>query len=429
MFPPKVLFREGATVQTNVVRQPIMSATKELLGYELLYQENSSSLYNQGDTVAANTIESFLTQLDSDVFMNSKTAFVPFTPNLLLRRVPRMFNPQSLVIEIDDSSVIHPDTQREVVDLKRAGYKMALKGFEFSPRFFALLGEAEYLKIDMANVDETTASSVDIARSFGKKVIAYHVDDQNRYDRAKAMGCEYFQGSAVSQAFNSKVNRLDHLQSNFFQLMVAVTRDEPDVEEITSIISRDVTLAFSLIKLVNSAYFALRNRVRSVKQALVVLGLGQLKQWVYLLSFKQNNNDLDTELIKTSFLRGSFCSELSQFASKLDLARSDAYLMGMFSTLGILLEIPLERALNELPIIDEIKDALIEKKGPAGTLYRLVLAYENANWHEVFACADELGLERSIVGQKYLECMDSVTAVWNSLQKPMASIDENEVEA
>lgn len=413
-------------MQTNVVRQPIMSERKELLGYELIYQEDSSSLYNQGDTVAANTIESFLTQLDSDVFMNSKTAFVPFTPNLLLRRVPRMFNPQSLVVEIDDSTVIHPDTQKEVVDLKRGGYRIAMKGFEFSPRFFSLLGEADYLKIDMANVDETTASAIDIAKSFKKKVIAYHVDSQQRYEQAKAMGCGYFQGSAVSQAFNSKVNRLDHLQSNFFQLMVAVTRDEPDVEEITAIISRDVTLAFSLIKLVNSAYFALRNRVRSVKQALVVLGLGQLKQWIYLLSFKQNSNDLDTELIKTSFLRGSFCSELSQFASKLDLARSDAYLMGMFSTLGTLLEIPLEEALNALPIIDEIRDALVEKKGPAGTLYRLVLAYENANWNEVFECADVIGLDRSIVGQKYLECMDSVTAVWNSLQKPMNAAEEEE---
>lgn len=287
-------------MQTNVVRQPIMSGNKELLGYELLYQDNRASLYNQGDTLAANTIEGFLTQLDSNSFMDSKTAFIPFTPNLLLRKVPKMFNPKSLVVEIEDSSVIHPDTQREIINLKRAGYRIAMRGFEFSPRFFSILGEADFLKIDMNALDDTTSSAVDIAKSFNKKVIAYHVDTQEQYDRANEMGCGFFQGSAVSRAFNSKINRLDHLQSNFFQLMIAVTRDEPDVDEISTIISRDVTLAFSLIRLVNSAYFALRNRVRSVTQALVVLGLGQLKQWVYLLSFKQNGNELDTELIKTS---------------------------------------------------------------------------------------------------------------------------------
>lgn len=411
-------------MQTNVVRQPIMSDEKELLGYELLYQDNCASLYNQGDTLAANTIEGFLTQLDSNSFMDSKTAFIPFTPNLLLRKVPKMFNPLSLVVEIEDRAIIHPEALREIIDLKRSGYRIAMRGFEFSPRFFSLLGEADFLKIDMNTLDETTSSAIDIAKSFNKKVIAYNIDTEEKYQQAKKMGCGYFQGSAVSQAFSSKLNRLDHLQSNFFQLMIAVTRDEPDVEEITTIISRDVTLAFSLIRLVNSAYFALRNRVRSVKQALVVLGLGQLKHWVYLLSFKQSGDDFTAEIIKTSFLRGTLCSELSQYATQLDLAKSDAYLLGMFSTLDILLEIPLRDALEQLPIIDDIRYGLIDKEGSCGTLYRLILAYESANWAEVSKCAEELGLDSSIVAQKYLECVESVNTIWNSLQRPFKEDQE-----
>lgn len=415
-------------MQANVVRQPILSEDKSLLGYELLYQDSTFSLYNQGDTVAANVIEDFLTSLDSAAFMNGKTAFIPFTPNLLLRKVPKMFNAQSLVIEIEDNAILHPEAQREIIDLKREGYRIALRGFEFSPRYFAMLGEVDYLKINMKELDDATGSAVGIAKSFKKKVIAYNVDTQELYDKAKALGCECFQGSAVSQAFNSKVNRLDHLQSNFFQLMIAVTRDQPDLDEISAIIQRDVTLAFSLLKLVNSAYFALRNRVRSVKQALVVLGLGQLKQWIYLLSFKRNGNDVDTELIKSSFLRGSFCAELSPCATNLSLARSDAYLMGMFSTLGELLEIPLAEALRELPIIDEIRDALLEHSGSAGTLYRLVLSYEKADWAGVSTCAAELGLDNNIVGQKYLECVESVNDTWRMLENPSFS-EENTLES
>ena len=412
-------------MQMNVVRQPIMSDNKELLGYELLYQDNQASLYNQGDTLAANAIEGFFTQLDSDSLMDSKTAFIPFTPNLLLRKVPKMFNPSNLVVEIDDSAAIHPDALREIISLKRTGFRIALRGFEFSPRFFSLLGESDYLKIDMNALDETTASAVDIAKSFKKRVIAYNVDTPEKYDQAKALGCGYFQGSAVSQAFSSKMNRLDHLKSNFFQLMIAVTRDEPDVDEISTIISRDVTLAFSLIRLVNSAYFALRNRVRSVKQALVVLGLGQLKQWVYLLSFRQSDGDLSGEIIKTAFLRGSLCSELSQYAARLDMAKSDAYLLGMFSTLDVLLHIPLAEALKELPVIDEIREALLDRTGPAGTLYQLVLAYEAADWSAVSKCAGDLGLDSGIVAQKYLECVESVNYIWNSLQRPFsASIEQ-----
>ncbi len=94
--------------------------------------------------------------------------------------------------------------------------------------------------------------------------------------------------------------------------MAAVTRPEPDMDEITQLISMDVTLTFSLLKLVNSAYFALPNKVQSIKQALLfILGLGQLKQWIYpFLSFAPDGGVSD-ELIKTSFLRGTFCQELS----------------------------------------------------------------------------------------------------------------------
>ncbi|MPN53567.1 Cyclic di-GMP phosphodiesterase CdgJ [bioreactor metagenome] len=152
----------------------------------------------------------------------------------------------------------------------------------------------------------------------------------------------------------------------------------------------------------------------------MVLGLGQLKQWVYLLSFKQSDGDFSAEIIKTSFLRGSLCSELSQYATRLNLAKSDAYLLGMFSTLDVLLQIPLKEALRELPIIDEIRDALTEKTGSAGTLYRLILAYETADWGTVSSCAEELGLDSNIVAQKYLECVEAVNYTWNSLQRPFS---------
>ncbi|MEF9976835.1 MAG: HDOD domain-containing protein, partial [Oscillospiraceae bacterium] len=217
---------------------------------------------------------------------------------------------------------------------------------------------------------------------------------------------------------SSKVARMDHLQSNFFQLMIAVTKDEPDVDEIANIISRDVTLAFSVIKMVNSAYFALRNRVRSVKQALVVLGLGQLKQWVYLLSFHESDNEMSAEMIKTSFLRANFCSELAVYARNVQIAKSDAYLMGMFSTLGLLMEVPIEVALKELPVIDEVREALLNQTGPYAALYDMVLAYERADWNETAKCAQELGMSANLVSQKYFECVEYVNNIWATLLHP-----------
>lgn len=411
---------------TNVVRQSIMGKDQSLLGYELIYEDGEGGLFNRADSKAASTIEDFLTQLDSEKFVSGEIAFITFTPNLLLRGIPKMFKPGRLVIQIADAAVVHPDTMKQIYDLRKAGYAVAVNDFEFSSRYLTMLDAVDYIKLDMHSVNDSTANIVNIGRSFGKKVIATGVDTKALYDIATKAGCEYFQGTVVANAMSSPVARLDHLQSNFFQLMIAVTRDEPDVDEIANIISRDVTLAFSVIKMVNSAYFALRNRVRSVKQALVVLGLGQLKQWAYLLSFRESDGDMSAEMIKMSFLRANFCQELAVHARKVNVAKSDAYLMGMFSTLGLLMQVPLETALKELPVVDEVRDALLSGTGDYAPLYNLVLAYEKADWSEVAVCAETLGIPANMVAQKYFECVEYVNNIWNTLLHPYSEAQDSE---
>lgn len=403
-------------MQTNMVRQPILNQNKDIVGYEILYQDDASSVYNQMDTQAANVIEDFLLQLDSEKFLEGKVAYLTFTPNLLLKNIPKMFEPNHLVIQIEDNAIVHPLAQRVIYRYKKQGYRVALKGFEFAPRFFQLMDVVDIIKIDFTKYHETAMDNVvTVAKSFGKELIGYHVDCPEAYKRAWDLGIRLMQGSAVAQAQTTNVYRMDHMQSNFFHLIVAVTKDEPDLDEISEIVARDVTLAFSLIKMVNSAYFALKNRATSVKQALIILGLGQLKQWVYLLSFKKEDSAEPSELIKISFLRANFCSELSTVSSAVTVSKSEAYLLGMFSTLGALMQVPLDKALAELPISDEIKAGLLEGKGSCGMLYKLVLCYENADWGGMSECAAWLGIPMNIISQKYFECVEYVNNIWREL--------------
>lgn len=406
-------------METYIVRQPILDEKKNVVGYEILYQQDESSLYSQKDTNVANAIEDFLLQLDNEKFLEGRTAYLTFTPNLLLKNIPKMFAPQKLVIQIEDNSIIHPLAQKVIYRYKKQGYRIAVKGFEFSPRYFGILDAVDIIKVDFSNPnDSSLANVINIGQSFNKEIIAYNVNSKESYDMVLQLGCKYMQGVAVAEQRPSKIHRMDHMQSNFFQLIVAITKDEPDVDEIALIISRDVTLAFSLIKLVNSAYFALRNRAKSVKQALIILGLGQLKQWIYLLSFKQDSDDVSEELIKTSFLRANFCSELSQFAKGLPISKSEAYLMGMFSTLGILMEVPLESALEELAISEDVKKALTTGEGLCGDLYQLVLCYEKADWIGMTKCAEQLSIPMNIITQKYFECVEYVNSIWHDLMNP-----------
>lgn len=417
-------------METYIVRQPILDDKQNVIAYEILYQQDESSLYSEKDSTVANAIENFLIQLDNDKFLGGKTAYLTFTPNLLLKNIPKMFSPQKLVIQIEDNSIVHPLAQRVIYRYQKQGYRIAIKGFEFSPRYFGILDAVDIIKVDFGNPNDASLGNIiNIGTSFKKEIVAYNVNNQASLDKARELGCKLIQGTYVAQQLPSKVHRMDHMQSNFFQLVVAITREEPDVDEIALIISRDVTLAFSLIKLVNSAYFALRNRAKSVKQALIILGLGQLKQWIYLLSFKQESDGISEELIKTSFLRANFCSELSQFVPDLPVSKSEAYLLGMFSTLGVLMEVPLETALDELSISEEIKTALLTGEGKCGELFHLVLCYENADWHGMTEHAKNLQIPMNVITQKYFECVEYVNSIWRDLMVPYEEGTESDSES
>lgn len=405
-------------MDSYIVRQALVDEKQNTFGYEILYTDNSFNSFDMSgaeETNAANAVENFLSSLDSDRFLNGKVAFLTFTANLLEKNIPKMFEPDMLVIQIEDSLITNPLSQPLINKFKQAGYKIAIIGFEFAPRFFGVLDIVDYIKINFAREDPSLENIVNIGCSFGKTVVAYNIETEEQYNRAKALGCKYFQGSFVSEKMPATVKKVGHIQSNFFMLMVAVTKDEPDIDEIENIISRDVSLTFSLLRLVNSAYFALHNKARSVRQALVILGLEQLKQWIYLLSFKQDDGNMPDELIKISFLRATFASELASCSTDMPLSNSEAYLMGMFSTLGSLMQESLESILAQLPIRDEIKAALLSQEGRAGLLYQLILAYEKADWKKMSSTASELGIPQSMITQKYFECVEKVNSIWNGL--------------
>lgn len=225
------------------------------------------------------------------------------------------------------------------------------------------------------------------------------------------------------------VHSSSYLQSNFFRLLIAVTKDEPEVEEIEQIISMDATLTYSLLRIVNSAYFALRNRATSVHQAVTILGLGQLRQWIYLMGCSNEKGEMDEnqeEMLKLSFSRASFASELMRYAKGMPINRNDAYLMGMFSTLPFLIAAPLEEILAEVAISSDVKSALLNHEGRPGLLYDLILAYERADWAAINRLGEELGLPMDRLPEIYFQCLDDVNNIWQQLMNTGVGAGEEE---
>ena len=412
-----------------IARQPIKDAENRIIGYEIQYYgENQAFSGGDGpgasDFAAADTIYNFLT-LNTDKLLRGSLNFMTFTTTLLMKKTPRLFDKSELVIQIDDSVIIHPLAMRMVQQYAKEGYQIAVNEFQFAPRYLGILDGIDYIKLNFQSTPELTLKNIiEIARSMKKKCIAVGIDREELYQKALKLKVDALEGTYVAEKLRTKTHSSGYLQSNFFRLMVAVTRDEPDVEEIEQIISVDATLTYGLLKMANSCYFALRHKVATVRQAIMTMGLSELKQWVYLLSASNAENQMEEgaeEFLRLSFMRASFCSNLMNYAKDMPISKPEAYLMGMFSTLNYLIDAPLEEILEQIPLCAEAKEGLLHHTGRCGMLYDLALSYERANWARIDELAEGLGIPTNLLTSLYFSCMEEVNRVWNEITRPEPS--------
>ena len=415
-----------------IVRQPVKDIEDQVVGYEILYNGGDEALQRKGvsDYAAADTIYNFLNQ-NSDKLFFGATNFMTFTPTLLFKNTPELFGKNGLVIQIEDNVIIHPMAFLIVQRYQKQGYQIAVNDFQFNPRYFSMLEYVDFIKLNIAdNKEGWLENMIQMAHSMHKKCIVTHVESQEQYEMAHRIGADYLQGNYVASRIKTKVHKASYLKSNFFQLVVEITRDEPDLDKIEELIARDASLTYAILRMANSVHYAMRSRVSTVRQALVTIGLGQLKQWVYLMSCSQEEEDFaeSEEFLRISFLRANFCARLATYIPNLPILHADAYLMGMFSTLNYLIDATMEEILAEVPVSDDIKKALISQEGMCGTLYSLVLSYERADWTTMTALAKELGIPSNVLTTVYFDCMDMVNSIWESISQPYADAEPEKVE-
>lgn len=419
-----------------IVRQPIKDKENKIIAYEIQYYGENQA-FSQGekgavgttDFAAADTIYNFLT-MNTDKVLRGSLNFMTFTTTLLMKKTPKLFACNDLVIQIDDSVLIHPLAMHFIQQYAKEGYKIAVNEFEFAPRYLAALDSIDYIKLNFRTLTENALKNIiAIAHSMGKKCVAVNIDDEKRYNLAVKLDVDAMEGTYVAEKLTIKTHNSGYLQSNFFRLMVAVTQDEADIEEIERIISVDATLTYGLLKMANSCYFAPHHKVTTIRQAVMTMGLNELRQWVYLLSASNAENQMEEgaeEFLKLSFMRATFCYKLMNYASNMPISRQDAYLMGMFSTLNYLIDAPLSEILSQIPMVPEVQEALLHQTGRCGQLYQLTISYERADWAKIDSLAAELGVPTNLLTSIYFNCMEEVNQTWKEIMEPGAKVQEPE---
>ena len=195
-------------METHIVRQPILDSNQKLTAYELVYFQDASSLYNKRDARVANTIVTFFNELNADSFLGGKDCFLTFTPNLLMKNIPHMFDEKKLVIQIEENILVNPEAKEIVMKYREKGYRIAIKGFEFNRTFLNILPAIDIIKVDFTDTKNEAIEAVcTLAKSFGKKLAAYGVNSPEARELALSYDCEYFQGESIAEMVSKKVHK------------------------------------------------------------------------------------------------------------------------------------------------------------------------------------------------------------------------------
>lgn len=371
-------------MEVYVGRQPIFDRYNNVLGYELLYRRSLNNFYegNDADKDTAEVINNAFFVMHFDDLTEGTKAFINFTETMIVENVPMLLPKESLIVEILEQSIVTQELIESCIKLKLAGYKIALDDFVFDEKFVSLLNIVDIVKIEFSRV--SLFDQRQLMHRYKNKILflAEKVETREEYELALNMGYDYFQGYFFSKPVIYKGKDIAVLNTNIIRIINELYSIDPDFNRINQIIESDLGLSYKILKVSNTVYFEARYEIKSIKQAIVRLGISELKRWFNILLVKDIQIVENKDLIKNSIIRAKFM-ELIALESAHKMDHLDYFMVGMFSSIDILLNRDMTSIVDELPFTQQVKEALLGNDNPIQNVLKTVLNLEYSKLNEI----------------------------------------------
>lgn len=334
--------------------------------------------------------------------LGDKLGFVNFPYASLVNLVPTLFPKESLVVEVLEDCEPTDELLEAIITIYDAGYTIALDDFVPSKAWKRFLPYVSIIKFDIRLISIAKASMfMNTLKELNIEFLAEKVETHEEYQEAIQAGFNYFQGYFFSKPEMIQTRALNPAFLTIVQLLKEIANDPINFAEVERLITLDMTMSYKLLSYVNSAGGS-STPIRSFHQALVYLGEQKLRKLVSLVAIASAKEDKPDSLYGLAVIRARQC-ELLVEKMNVKVEPGQAFLTGMFSLLDSLFDLPLVKVLDSVPIDDEIKQALIQRKGVLGAILAMVIAYEQARWDEATRIRKLLKLNEAELGQAYDE--------------------------
>ncbi|MEZ0328668.1 MAG: HDOD domain-containing protein [Dissulfuribacterales bacterium] len=387
-------------------RQPILDTRQRTVAYELLYRSSLQNVFTQidGATATSTVLHNLFCSLGIEQVCGKKKAFINFPEQILLEGLPSL-EPRQIVVEILETVSVTPNIVAACKQLDKRGFVLALDDFVFDGSFDELLSLASIVKVDWRAVQgQDMKKLLESINRYSLVLLAEKIETEEEFQEAKALGFALFQGYFFAKPVVITGKALQPAMISMLKLMVELNRPEMDMRIMAGLIQNDPALCFKFLKIINSAAFGLRTAVSSVEQAIAFMGENEVRRWLSIFLSSRLSADRPSELMVSACLRARTGENVARAINRPELA-STVFFMGILSCMDAMLGKPLKEILEELPVADEIKEALLQGTGELKQFINVVLSLERNDKTAIDSLAQQLKLPVSTLSQCYLDAM------------------------
>ncbi len=396
----------------HVARQPILDRKQQTIGYELLARESATSTQAPAQhTRASDTALLFhaLSSISAQNLFGDKLAFINVRLEDLRAEHLEIVFPERIVLELPraphDQAEAIAEAASAMQELRDKGYRLACGVHALTAPYAAWLPLLHFVQIDVlalpAGALPVLMRRLQALPSL--RVIAEKVETQESFQEYFDAGVHLFQGYyfARPQTVSAKVTNPAY--ATVLQLIDLVNK-QAEVPRIEEVLKHDPTLSFKLLRYINSSGFGLMSEITSFRHAVVILGYKKLLRWLVLLLATTPGSSAASSQARVAITRGRMMELLARGLLSQEDA-DNAFVAGVFSMLDVMLGVPMDKALQEISLSEQVVLALRERQGSFGPYLRIVLACEREDWDEIDRDAALLGLDERAVALAHLEAL------------------------
>jgi len=382
-------------------RQPIYDGRVRIVGYELLFRDADVPRARMSDPDAATlqVLVDAVMELGLDHLVGPHPAHVNVTGALLGTDRLLALPPERVVLEIAADPPPQGSLVTDVDALVARGFRFALDNLTAVEPWRPLLSRVHLVKLDVPVLGpEHMAETLKALAEYDVQVLAAKVETPEVFEGCRGLGIDRFQGHFLCRPQVVRAQRLPATRLGVLRLLAELTHPDTDAARIEALVAQDVGLSYRLLKYINAPYFGLSHQVESMRQAVVLLGLDQVRRWATLIALA-DLSDKPPALMATALMRARMCEELARAAGH---DHPEVFFAtGLFSVLDAMMDCTMDEVVASLPLAESLRAALVDRQGAPGRALAVTLAYEEGDWPEV----EDSGLDTTAVREAYLAAL------------------------